>query len=1016
VKPPPCIIVVWLALSVAAVRSDAIHRVASDQDPTNRVTTNSVLLGADGKLVYPADQRGDRVPDFSHCGYMGGGVAIPDAPVRVVVAPARGDNGPTIQAAIDQVARLRADERGIRGAVLLLAGRHEVAGGLHISTGGVVLRGQGQGPGGTVLAATGTDRRTLIRVAGQADQQIVSAAPYMVADAYVPVGACRLRLNRTEGLHVGDTVLVRHPSTAAWTAALGMDRFPGQGGQMELNWKPGKMDLHWDRVIAKIDGETITLDAPLTIALDADLAQVKIEVYRWPGRISQVGVENLRCESVVGAANPRDEEHAWLAVTMEAVQNAWLRQVTAAHFAGGMVSLWEGCKGVTVEDCQSLQPVSETGGYRRHTFYTSGQSTLFQRCRSEEGIHDFAVGYLAAGPNAFVDCEAVRAHGFSGPIESWASGVLYDNVTLDGSGLALTNREIDGQGVGWAAANCLLWNCTAPVVTCRKPPTAHNWAVGCWGQFVGDGSWRSLNQFVKPVSLYRAQLEERCGAAAVATLARRTIPTEPGDVQRLPQVLPPAPSREAVRPVSVRNGWLVCDGELLTGTRVGTIWWRGSILPSRLGEFGRGVTRFVPGRIGPGYTDDLDELTNAMRARNQTVLEHHWGLWYDRRRDDHQMVRRIDGDVWPPFYEQPWARSGQGTAWDGLSKYDLTRFNPWYFSRLKQFAGFCDREGLVLLHQMYFQHNILEAGAHWADFPWRPANCLQETGFPEPPPYRNGKRIFMADAFYDVTHPVRRQLHRAYIRKCLDNFADNHNVIHLTGAEYTGPLEFVQFWLDTIREWQAETGKEVLVGLSCTKDLQDAILGDTVRGRQIAIIDLRYWWYAADGSLYGPKGGQSLAPRQHYRLWEGTKKLSPAQTARQIREYRTRFPDKAILCSVDKTDGWLVLAAGGSLPNLPTGADEELRAALPRMKPFGRAGGSADGQWALAEPGRQYLVYTGPDGNVRLDLSDAPGTFDARWIDRHTGTSETKTRVRGGNTINIRAPGTSARLLWLTRE
>jgi len=380
------------------------------------------------------------------------------------------------------------------------------------------------------------------------------------------------------------------------------------------------------------------------------------------------------------------------------------------------------------------------------------------------------------------------------------------------------------------------------------------------------------------------------------------------------------------------------------------------------------------------------------------------------------MVRRIDGDVWPPFYEQPWARSGQGTAWDGLSKYDLTRFNPWYFSRLKQFADLCDRKGLVLLQQMYFQHNILEAGAHWADFPWRPANCLQETGFPEPPPYQNKKRIFMADAFYDVTHHVRHQLHRAYIRKCLENLADNRNVIFVTGAEYTGQLEFVQFWLDTIRQWQAETGKEVVTGLSCTKDVQDAILADPVRGRQIAVIDMRYWWYAADGSLYAPKGGESLAPRQHYRQWEGNKKLAPAQIARQIREYRRRFPDKAILCSVDKTDGWLVLAAGGSVPNLPMVKDEKLLAALPSMKPFEPASGLVDGQWALAEPGRQYLIHAGTEATVRLDLSDAPGTFAARWIDLRTGAAAAVAPIRGGSMINIKAPGTSTRVLWLSHQ
>jgi hypothetical protein len=760
----------------------------------------------------------------------------------------------------------------------------------------------------------------------------------------------------------------------------------------------------------------------LTTVLDASLGAGKVHVYAWPGRISQVGVENLRCESDFDKGNPLDEQHAWMAVTLEAVQNAWVRQVTAVHFAGSAVSIWESCKWVTVEDCTSLKPVSEVGGYRRHTFYTSGQLTLFQRCRSDHGRHDFAAGYLAAGPNAFVDCEATAALGFSGPIESWASGVLYDNITMDGGGLMLGNLETDGQGVGWAAANCVLWQCVAPVVTCRKPPTANNWAIGCWGQVVGDGSWQALNQFVKPASLYQAQLLERRGKEAVANLKRREVPTATGKARSIDEVAPQllqASNKDAspARPLSVKDGWLVCDGKLLVGGRTGTAWWRGHVLPSRAQEIGVGVTRFVPGRVGPGYTDDLDQLTDSMAAANQAVLEHHCGLWYDRRRDDHQMVRRIDGDVWPPFYEQPWARSGKGVAWDGLSKYDLTMFNPWYFGRLKQFADRCDQKGLVLLHQCYFQHNLLEAGAHWADFPWRPANCLQDTGFAEPPPYLNKKRIVMAGDFYDLKHPLRRQLHRAYIRKCLDNFAANRNVIHLTGAEYTGPLEFVQFWLDTVGQWQKETGKQVLIGLSCTKDVQDAILADPVRSPRVSIIDLRYWWYASDGSLYAPKGGQDLAPRQQYREWKGDKKRSAAQTARQIREYRRQYPDKAILCSLEKVDGWLVLAAGGSIPNLSDLKETRLLTALPRMKPFEPKVGLTAQQWALAEPDRNYLVYASSAGKIRLDLTGTQETYAAQWIDPRTGMATTiSAPIRGGEMIELMSPGAGPCVLWLTRK
>ena len=123
-----------------------------------------ISTDADGALVYGADEHGNRVPDFSTCGYAGGDKPIPDAPVRVIVSPIQGDETARIQKAIDFVAALSPDSNGVRGAVLLLKGRHEVIGGLQITNSGVVLRGQGADENGTLLVAAGTDRRTLIRI------------------------------------------------------------------------------------------------------------------------------------------------------------------------------------------------------------------------------------------------------------------------------------------------------------------------------------------------------------------------------------------------------------------------------------------------------------------------------------------------------------------------------------------------------------------------------------------------------------------------------------------------------------------------------------------------------------------------------------------------------------------------------------------------------------------------------------------------------------------------------------
>src|SRR5262249_58583406 len=134
--------------------------------------------------------------------------------------------------------------------------------------------------------------------------RVIDEKVHAIADAYVPVGAHALWLDPVEGLKPGDTVLVEHPSTKQWIAAVGMDRFPSRDKGSYLDWRPGSVDIRWDRVVTKIDGNTITLDAPLTTALDAAHGRSTVRRYSWPGRVRRVGIENLRCESAFETNNP----------------------------------------------------------------------------------------------------------------------------------------------------------------------------------------------------------------------------------------------------------------------------------------------------------------------------------------------------------------------------------------------------------------------------------------------------------------------------------------------------------------------------------------------------------------------------------------------------------------------------------------------------------------------------------------------------------------------------------------
>lgn len=998
----------------------------------------AVRAGAGG-LVYEPNERGDRVPDFSTCGYAAGEREIPTAPVKVVVSPVAGDATERIQRALNYVGSLPPDSNGLRGAVLLLKGRHEVFGGLVITNSGVVLRGQGAGENGTTLVAAGLDRRTLIRVFGKNDQQLTSNDNWTIDNATVPVGAKAFALKSSACLKVGDSICVVRPSTQAWIDFLGANDFGGgEGG----GWKPGQYDFAWNRVIVGIASNSITLDAPITTALDSKFGVGFVQTLVWPGRIANVGIENLQLESTFDLANPKDENHSWFAITLNNVADAWVRQVTFKHFAGSAVAIYETGQRVTVEDCLSLAPISEDGGGRRNTFYTSGQQTLFLRCFAEEGRHDFAVGDTAAGPNAFVQCEATLPTADSGAIESWSSGTLFDNVRIDGNAISLGYRPGNMESIGWAAANSVLWNCSASVIRCWNLPGAQNWAFGSWGGFEGDGLWRDSNNFSKPESLYAAQLAERTGrrielmsrsgkessnpsideaqalvnasrqpapqlTAYIADAGKRNpIPTEAGKARLIDEIKPAPIAPRVEHPISITNGWIVCDGKLLIGGGVDTAWWRGSVRPVEAGDYGPALTRYAPGRIGKGLTDNLDDVATAMQQRGQATFDHHYGLWYDRRRDDHERVRRMTGVVIPPFFEQPFARSGQGTAWDGLSQYDLTKFNPWYWSRLQQFADRADERGLILFNQNYFQHNIIEAGAHWVDSPWRPANNINGTDFPEPPPFAGGKRIFMAEQFYDVTNPVRRPLHEQFIRKNLDNFTKNANVIQFTSAEYTGPLHFMEFWLDTVGAWERQhPTQKPIIALSCTKDVQDAILADTNRSATVDVIDFRYWWRTDKGD-FTPKGGLSLAPRQFERQFRGGKP-SDLNLAQMASEYRVKYPDKAIIQNAGRS-GWAFMCAGGSIPELPSGTDEKLLAAVPKMKPM--IADAAKKIWALGEDRKQMLVFSA--NGAELDDSSAAGAYRLNKVDMQTG-KVTRGEVVSASGGKLRLP---AGVIWFTKE
>jgi hypothetical protein len=803
-------------------------------------------------------------------------------------------------------------------------------------------------------------------------------------------------------------VVITRPSTIEWINALKMRGFPGNYANQRLDWAPGSRNLVWDRIIEQVDGSKITVDAPITTAIEKRYGGGMIARTTAMEPLSHIGIENITFVSESAPGKAKDEDHSWIAIALDHVEDAWIRRVTMRGFAGSAIRVGPRARRVTIETCQAEKPVSETAGYRRQNFLIEGQQVLVRDCRSEAGMNDFAAGLLAAGPNVFLSDTSTGSLGPSGAFESWSSGVLYEKVKIGGSGIRLANDSSRAQGAGWTAANSVIWNSEGTFLDAKGPEGAENVVQ------------KSVD------ALYEDQLFKRLGVRLESTLTLPITPEKTGSLG----IESWRTEISGRRPVSIVNGRFAMDGKALWGGMINDGWWRGHEDPAvSLDVGGNALTRFIPGRVGPGLTEDLNALAQKMLRERTPFYQMVPGLWYDRRRDEHSINSREDGNVWAPFYEMPWARSGEGTAADGLSKFDLTKFNPWYFDRLKQFGKLASAEGFVLYYNLYNMHNTLEIPPHWVDYPWRPANNINNTGLPEPPPIVNGRELHVGNEVYDISNPVRRELHRALILHSLDELGDLPNVFFNVGFQFAAPLAFQQFFQDTVAEWEKKTGKHVRLQIATAKDTTDAILADPVRSKQIAVIDMRYWQYMKDGKLFAPEGGKNLAFRELIRasfpgFSDTPPDTTPQMVYKMVREYHAKYPDKAIV-AWNGGAGWIpVLMAGGAqvLMRNPAGGHGQGRqvdhvGSVPtdvlNMQPIDGLAKDPEHTWCMTDPGeRQVLIYSMEGASIELTRDLALPKYNGLWIDPRTDQTIPKPGAVGRS---IAKPTAEPWLLLLTR-
>lgn len=470
-----------------------------------------------GKLSYHAyTEKGDILPDFSFCGYKGGGESFPVAMNKIILYPDAHsvDDTQRIQQAIDSVASMKMDRLGIRGAVLLKKGIYRLNSSLYLNASGVILRGEGCQEDGTVLIATCPKQYTLIQM-GSFKKLKKKSRSYSILDKYVPSGTAVIQVEQANKFKLGDQIVIERIGNKAWINFMGMDRIApqwksssdlsqekieeyrkegklsadGKKYDSTIQWAEGSKNIRFERTVTEVAGSDLVVDIPITTPFQKEYGGGVVYKYEYEDRPENIGVENLRAVSEYNKEitadlpylkkYPADEKHGWTFLSMNTCENVWAKDLTCEAFAFGYVTK-PGCKYATIQECSFVDPVSLIEGGRRYGFCFGGQLGLVERCYSRNGRHDFVLAATVAGPNAFVECRSEQAHAASEPHQRWATGCLWDNCEVTGpmGYFSISNRGNYGTGHGWAGAQMVLWNCKADLVVLMSPPTAQNFAVG----------------------------------------------------------------------------------------------------------------------------------------------------------------------------------------------------------------------------------------------------------------------------------------------------------------------------------------------------------------------------------------------------------------------------------------------------------------------------------------------------------------------------------------------------------
>lgn len=399
------------------------------------------------------------------------------------------------------------------------------------------------------------------------------------------------------------------------------------------------------------------------------------------------------------------------------------------------------------------------------------------------------------------------------------------------------------------------------------------------------------------------------------------------------------------------------------------------------------------GRSDPPEPFDFDAYLAFLERYGHNFIR----LWaWDSTTWDTRANGRLGKDFIHHAAPLPWARTGPGQALDGKPKFDLTKFEPAYFERLRNRVIAAGQRGMYVSVMLFegwgMFHGNRRRGTKdewaWRSHPFHPDNNVNGVDAREKP--------------HSLGNPEVNAIQATYLRKVVDTVHDLDNVLYEVINE--GGEKAWDWWVvETVRKYEQTKPKQHPIGIT----------GHGAERLESMVASPADWISPGRNDGFGddppawPGTKVSLLDTDH--VW-GVGGNAAWVWKSMVRGHNPLFMDPYDGAVLGKRfdPQWEPIRR-----NLGYARRLAERLDLGAMTPHNALSSTG---YCLASPGNAYVVFIPSGGKATVALRPAAARFAVEWLDPSSGKTTAGPPVEGGADRELIAPFGGAAVAYLSRR